>query len=409
MPAQIAEEAGGTAEAGPSLSVVVAVYNVDRWVEECFDSVARSVPPGAEVIVVDDGSTDASGALADRAAAERPGWRVIHQANAGLGAARNVGLDAATGEYVGFVDGDDLLRPAYARLLERAAEAGADVATAAVLRTDGDSSWPSGLHRRALEHLGATATLVDNPSLIYDTTAWNKLYRRAFLTKHGLRFPEGVLYEDLPVTVRALHFAGTVVCLHEPVYEWRARQGERSITQRRNEIRNLQDRFAAVSDVDRFLEEEGLHQLREAHDLKVLTLDLPLYTSALPEADAEYRAAYESFFAHLTQGLSAQRRAGMPPTLRLYVELAEAGRWDDLLSAVRARRSARAWAVDDRGRVQRVRDDLATFRLERELGLASRAQVARRAAANTVKTLAPERLRRAIATRRSGWGSAGGG
>ena len=389
------------AEVRPDLSVIVAVHDVERWVEECLESVATAVPDGTEVVVVDDGSTDRSGDLCDAFAAGRQGWVVVHQVNAGLGAARNVGLDRATGRYVGFVDGDDVLLPGYAALLARAASAGADVATGAVLRTDGTRTWPSGLHSRALDPVGDSARLVDDPSLVYDTTAWNKVYRRDFLREHGLRFPEGVLYEDLPVTVRALHLAGTVPVEHEPVYVWRARQGERSITQRRNEIRNLVDRFAAVRDVDAYLEQTGLHQVREHHDVKVLRLDLPLYTAALPEADEEYRAAYLSFFRHLVAGLPPGRRAVLPPTLRLYVELADQGRMDDLVTVVRARRGERAWAVDERGRWTRVRDNLASFRVERGLGLSSPVQLGRRALTSTVKILLPTDLRRSVARRRA--------
>jgi CDP-glycerol glycerophosphotransferase len=253
------------------------------------------------------------------------------------------------------------------------------------------------------------ASLREDLSLIYDTTAWNKVYRRSFLQQHALRFPEGVLYEDLPVTVRALYFAGSVPCVHEPVYSWRTREEGGSITQRRNELANLVDRFAAVRDVDGFLAEHELADLRAAHDLKVLGLDLPLYTSALPEADDEYRTTYLSFVEHLVRDLPEDRRNALPPTLRLYLELAEAGRMEDLVAAVRARRGARAWATDDsRGRLQRIREDLATYRLELELGLVTRRQATRRAAATTTKILLPERLRdAAVGLRRRGAGPGG--
>ena len=93
------------------------------------------------------------------------------------------------------------------------------------------------------------------PNLIYDTTAWNKIFRRAFLVEHGLRFPEGVYYEDIPLTVPAHFLARSVDLIEEPVYLWRERQtAEQSITQRRAEVRNLVDRMAAVSSVNDFLE-----------------------------------------------------------------------------------------------------------------------------------------------------------
>jgi CDP-glycerol glycerophosphotransferase len=293
MPAALGTADGSAGPVGqPELSLVVAVHDVEPWVDSCLASIVTSAPDGTEVILVDDGSTDGSGEVCDRYAAAHPSWRVIHQPNAGLGAARNVGMAEASGDYVGFVDGDDLLLPAYTTMLRRAQHAGADVATGAVQRTDGSRAWRSGLHSRALDTVGEVASLREDLSLIYDTTAWNKVYRRSFLQQHALRFPEGVLYEDLPVTVRALYFAGSVPCVHEPVYSWRTREEGGSITQRRNELANLVDRFAAVRDVDGFLAEHELADLRAAHDLKVLGLDLPLYTSALPEADDEYRGTY---------------------------------------------------------------------------------------------------------------------
>ena len=392
------------APADTLLTVVVAVYDVEPYLQECLDSVARCVPEGTEVVLVDDGSHDRSGEICDAAAQGRSTWHVVHQANAGLGAARNTGLDLATGEFVGFVDSDDILLPAYATLVRRAAEDGTDVASGAVLRTDGRTDRPSGLHDQALHGVGEVGVLVDDPSLLYDTTAWNKVYRRSFLHEHGLRFPEGVLYEDLPVTVPALHLAGRVSVVHEPVYRWRAREGDASITQRRHELANLTDRFAAVSAVDRFLEQQHLDDLRVHHDIKVLRLDLPLYTSALPEADAEYRAAYLTFFRHLVDGLPPGRRAALPPTLRLYVELADAGRLDDLIRVVRARRGPRAWARDDRGRFARVRDNLASFRVERGLGLSGDRQLARRVVTSTAKILLPRGVHRPSARRAQGGG-----
>jgi CDP-glycerol glycerophosphotransferase len=386
------------------LTVVVAVYDVEPYLQECLDSVARCVPEGTEVVLVDDGSHDRSGEICDAAAVGRPTWRVVHQANAGLGAARNTGMDLATTDFVGFVDSDDILLPAYATLARRAAEDGTDVATGAVLRTDGRVDRPSGLHDQALQGVGDVAVLVDDPSLLYDTTAWNKVYRRSFLQAHGLRFPEGVLYEDLPLTVPALHLAGRVSVVHEPVYRWRAREGDASITQRRHELTNLTDRFAAVSAVDGFLEQQHLDDLRVHHDTKVLRLDLPLYTSALPEADDEYRAAYLTFFRHLVDGLPPERRAALPPTLRLYVELADAGRMDDLVRVVRARRGPRAWAQDDRGRLARLRDNLDSFRVERALGLSKDRLLARRLLTSTARILLPGGVRRPRTRRRPGAG-----
>src|SRR5919199_1390477 len=93
----------------PRVSVVVPIYNVARYVGECLQSIADQSVEDVEVIVVDDGSTDDSRAIAEAFAARDPRFRVIAQANGGLGHARNTGTDAATGEFVAYVDGDDMV------------------------------------------------------------------------------------------------------------------------------------------------------------------------------------------------------------------------------------------------------------------------------------------------------------
>ena len=92
---------------GPLLSVIVPAYNVECYLGACLSSVVEQSHKNLEIIIVDDGSSDSTGRIADEIAAEDVRVRVIHKENAGLGAARNSGLAAATGDYVTFVDSDD--------------------------------------------------------------------------------------------------------------------------------------------------------------------------------------------------------------------------------------------------------------------------------------------------------------
>lgn len=135
----------------PSLSVVVPIYNVSDYLVACLESLVAQTLGGLEVILVDDGSTDGSGAMADEFAAGREGWRVLHVENGGLGRARNIGMDASTGEFVAFVDSDDLIpRDAYELMLHAVSESGSDMVCGGVLRFDGASTFNSPLHRRAI-------------------------------------------------------------------------------------------------------------------------------------------------------------------------------------------------------------------------------------------------------------------
>src|SRR3954469_14533680 len=121
----------------PLVSVVVPVYDVEAYLPEALDSVLGQTYPALEVVVVDDGSTDGSGAVADEYAARDPRVRVVHVENRGLGAARNEGLRHVTGDLLMFAESDDLVPPgAYAALLKQLTRTGADFVTGSVARLE---------------------------------------------------------------------------------------------------------------------------------------------------------------------------------------------------------------------------------------------------------------------------------
>ena len=174
-------------------------------------------------MVVDDGTPDRAGEIADEWAAREPRIRVVHTHNAGLGAARNEGLRHVRGDYLAFLDSDDVLPPTALAVLVGSLEAsGSDFATGSVLRwEDGTLSEPPWMRR--LHHPPLTGVRAhDHPEILGDVFAWNKLFRRSFWESAGLSWPERVRYEDQPTTTRA-YLAGTFDVLDEPVYHWRIR------------------------------------------------------------------------------------------------------------------------------------------------------------------------------------------
>ncbi|MGH3045489.1 MAG: glycosyltransferase family 2 protein, partial [Gaiellaceae bacterium] len=119
----------------PRISVVVPIYNVAAYLEPCLDSLAGQTLADVEIVMVEDGSTDESPEIAERFAARDGRFRLVRQANAGLGAARNTGIDHATGEFLAFVDSDDVVpRQAYEVLLGALDRTGSDFATGNVRR-----------------------------------------------------------------------------------------------------------------------------------------------------------------------------------------------------------------------------------------------------------------------------------
>lgn len=223
----------------PKISVILPVYNVAPYLEESMNSLLSQTFADFECILVDDGSTDASGAICDRYAAQDPRVRMVHRENGGLSAARNSGLDIARGKYISFVDSDDLLHPQFLEILYRAAvETGAEISVCDFQRfqdgTSPDVPVPKG--RRKLlnqrEALWALVNFNDRISCIRMTVAWNKLYRRELFDR--LRYPEGKLHEDEFLIHRLLLRAERVCLCEDVLYLYRTR--EDSITGSRHAI-----------------------------------------------------------------------------------------------------------------------------------------------------------------------------
>ena len=264
------------------ISVVVPIYEVEAYLHECLESVAAQTVGDLEILMVDDGSTDGSAAIAREFAARDTRFRLLSQPNGGLSKARNTGIDAAGGEYLAFLDGDDTLPPdAYELLLGALEQTGSDFATGNVLRR---TSWGTSQALFLAEAFATTRLrthVTEFPPLLADRTAWNKLWRRSFWGDR--RFPEGVVHEDIPVVLPAHFQARSVDVLAEPVYHYRIR--EHSITDRRREPHVLRDRLAAIDQVGEFL---AGHELRRRYHERVLVDDLRLHLDALDPADPEY-------------------------------------------------------------------------------------------------------------------------
>lgn len=233
---------------GPLIGVVIPAYGVERYLDECLRSLVAQRHRRWEAVIVDDGSTDRSGDIADAWAKRDHRISVVHQANAGLGAARNAGVAHVRGDYLAFLDSDDLLQPgAFEVLAGSLEESGSDFATASILQWlskensdfDGpfhEPPWMRRLHRPPLRG----ARIEDRPELLGDVFAWNKLFRRSWWDSAGLDWPEGTRYEDQPTTTRAF-LDGTFDVLTETSYVWRIREG--SITQTRSSVQDLTDRW----------------------------------------------------------------------------------------------------------------------------------------------------------------------
>lgn len=207
----------------PLLSVIVPVYKAETYLDRCVGSIVDQTYRNLEIWLVDDGSPDQSGAICDAWAAEDSRIRVIHQENAGGGAARNAALDLAKGELIGFVDSDDYLAPEMYQQLYGLICQGAQIAECAIVQVEGDT-FP--------EELGTgTVTTVDREQAmrlhiqdtIFRQTPPNKLYCRE--TIGDIRFPVGNLIDDEFFTYRVIGNAQRLSHLDRAFYAYRQTPG----------------------------------------------------------------------------------------------------------------------------------------------------------------------------------------
>ncbi len=197
------------------VSVIVPVYNAERWLERCIDSVLGQTHRDLELILVDDGSGDASGAICDARAALDPRVRVIHKANEGVSAARNDGIGAARGEYIAFCDNDDFYAPGMiARLLGMCVEGDCDIAQCRAGK-GGAGSIPTPLPERVRTLTGRE--VLENFYTEASIYIWDKLYRREVWA--GVRFPVGSYTdEDQWVVHHLLGAARRIASTSEALY-----------------------------------------------------------------------------------------------------------------------------------------------------------------------------------------------
>lgn len=181
----------------PLLSVIVPVYNVEKYLDECLCSIVKQLP-GAdmEIILVDDGSTDAGGTICDRYAKENPKIKVIHQTNQGLAAARNTGLAVASGQYVGFIDSDDYVADDwYAQISATlTADESIDILFFDYIKLNNN--------KRIVYRYDKISAAIPQRKFMYELSlniklqsmVWRMVYRRSLFD--GVRFPVSAALED---------------------------------------------------------------------------------------------------------------------------------------------------------------------------------------------------------------------
>ncbi len=254
------------AEQTELISVIIAAYNIEAYIERGVRSVCEQTYANLEIIVVDDGSTDATGRILDALAQKDARIQVIHQDNGGLAHARNMGIARATGDYIGFVDGDDWIdTDMYEKLFSALKDKRADLAVCRYRQISRSCTLDGSVDRAILfERQEALQVYVEErEEYAIQNAAWNKLYRRELLP--GNLFPEGRWYEDIVFATEALARAGRCIYLDIALYNYIIDR-EDSIMNCRINSRTFTDQIPAYYEKTELLKSLGREDLALTHD-----------------------------------------------------------------------------------------------------------------------------------------------
>ena len=208
----------------PKVTVIIPVYKVENYIDECLNAMSRQTYKDFELILVDDGSPDSCGDICEKYAEGHPNTKVIHQENAGLSEARNNGVKQSSGEYIIFIDSDDYVTDDYVEYLVGLIEKyDADVAIGENVKfTDGKAPkiTPKTETDICCDSAEVLSKICYNE---YPICAWGKIYKRNLVEKFP--YPAGALYEDLATTYKIVGEAEKIAYGNRVIYFWRQRKG----------------------------------------------------------------------------------------------------------------------------------------------------------------------------------------
>lgn len=245
------------------VSVVIPVYNTEKYLRRCMDALlAQTIDKkDLELVVVNDGSTDSSPEILEEYREKYPDLiKIYNKTNGGQATARNLGIQKATGEYIGFADSDDYVDPAlFKKLYDKARAEDADLCECHYhSMLEQSKTGPDGLP--LYKEIGTRGTIgahedVKELFLNPQVSPWNKLYRRSILTDNNISFPEGMIYEDTAFYIKTLPFIKKHAYVDEKLVYYCVRNGS---TMTGNQGSRVGDIFKVFDDIIEFFQRKGI-------------------------------------------------------------------------------------------------------------------------------------------------------
>lgn len=273
-----------------TVSIILPFYNVEQYLRATLESIRLQRYQDLQVILVDDASTDNSAQIAAEYVRRDDRFTLTSSSGVGPGGARNAGLALANGDFIAFVDGDDIL-PFGAMYLQIAALQDQRIAfvVGAFEHLEESHRWRSSWVAREHAKFRSPVTLADVPGITRNVFPWNKLFRREFFERTIGHFPTSTVYEDQVPTARAYASGERFAVLPETVYHWRRRASKDSITQNRSKLDHLEARVRVLHEVRDVYTKADAGAYREWLK-KSLFEDMRPFFEAAQFADSAYRS-----------------------------------------------------------------------------------------------------------------------
>lgn len=247
------------------VSIIIPIYNVESYLDRCINSIINQTYNNIEIILVDDGSTDNSGNIADQYAQNYDYITVIHQINNGLSNARNIGLENAKGEWIIFVDSDDYVDKNYiSKLINDAIDKDADISTCNCQKVDEKNNQLNDIYDWPDTVLSGKEAIEYRFKKAYGSHIWLCLFKTSIFKENRIKFPEGREYESFAVIIQALYYARRVAFTNDKLYYYVSRND--SITHKTISRKTFNDKIAAMKDLHDFNSNEANNEIKKYLD-----------------------------------------------------------------------------------------------------------------------------------------------
>ena len=241
------------------LSIIVPVYNVEKYLPKCLESLIKQTLKDIEIICVNDGSMDNSLAILKEFASKDSRIRIIDNQHQGVAKTRNTGIEQSTGEYIGFVDSDDYIDiDFFEKLYNSATKSNSDIAIASILKHKNFFN----IYNAKYTKEETAITIQDKIKLCEDKKhfffyAWNKIYHSGFIKENNIKFSEGQIYEDVMFAIKALYYSNKIISVYGTKYHYI--EHENSLTKSKDKTgEKEQDLVKAYSELQEFCNSKNI-------------------------------------------------------------------------------------------------------------------------------------------------------